>query len=1029
MDTRHHEADALEQHYARQGYRQPHTLGQLLRHWAGQHGDATALVAGATRLSYAQLDLQADRLAAGFARLGVARGDRVLLQLPNDAAFVVCLFALLRLGALPIMAMPAHREKDLAALCQLAEPVAYVAPRRFLGFDYLPLAECVKRGRPSLRHIVLDGDAGPWTVLAALDEAPRELPAPAHTDTALLLLSGGTTGTPKLIPRSHADYAYNAIASARLCGLSRDAVYLAALPAAHNFPLACPGILGTLSAGGRVVMAKTPSSDEAFALIHAEGVSFTALVPPLVALWLEAREWDRTDLSSLKLLQVGGARLTPELAARIPPALGCRLQQVFGMAEGLLCYTRLDDPWETVVHTQGRPLCPDDEVRIVGADGLPVAAGEVGELQVRGPYTIRGYYRAPEQNARSFTEEGFYCSGDLVRLTAEGNIVVEGRVKEQINRAGEKIGAAEIERPLSTHPDVHNCVVVAVPDERLGERSCAVVIGRERVPTLSELQRHLGALGLPRYKQPDQVLAVPAWPLTTVGKIDKQRLVALALRVPAAGHEAAGGAPRAYAECRVEVERAPIDLCLALARAGLADDYTIYEQPGEWSIGLGRLATLGADAGQAWLTRAGQVRQTFRQARLVDAVAAATRAIDVLDWRAYGVARFELARVFHGLNVQAQEDPLLELFVPEYEVRIRHGEALLRAIDPAALARLQAALAQAERQAERGMPAPADEALADSLRRHQQEAYKIRVSGAVADINARRYQKVILSRRIPLPAGVDLAETYRCGRARNTPARSYLVQLGDLRVAGFSPETVVEVSVDGWVSTQPLAGTRALGANREEEARLREELLCDAKEVAEHAVSVKLAHDELATVCDDPGVSEFMTVSRRGSVQHLASRVKGRLREGRHAWDAFEALFPAVTASGIPKQAGIDAIQRYEGTPRGCYSGCVLIVDSHGAMDAALVLRSIYQRGGESWLQAGAGLVAQSTPERGMGAGAAGRPRGRQPDRNGAGFPARHAPGEYLAQPGRQGDVRRTDRAAHLAPLAGPARRRAVAGR
>lgn len=967
MDTRHEARDALERRYTVQGYRQPHTLGQLLRAWAERYGERHALVDGAARLTYTQLDRKVDRVAAGFARLGIARGDRVLLQLPNSASFVVSLFALLRLGALPIMAMPAHREKDLAALCQLAEPVAYVVSRNFLGFDYLPLAERVKQGQPSLRHVIFDGDAGPWVALADLEAAAGTLDmlaGPQPGDTALLLLSGGTTGTPKLIPRSHADYAYNAMASARLCGLSGDAVYLAALPAAHNFPLACPGILGTLSVGGRVVMAKTPSSDEAFALIHAEGVTLTALVPPLVALWLEAREWDRTDLSSLTLLQVGGARLTPELAARIPPALGCRLQQVFGMAEGLLCYTRLDDPWETVVHTQGRPLCPDDEVRIVGADGLPVPAGEVGELQVRGPYTIRGYYRAPAQNAHSFTADGFYCSGDLVRLTAEGNIVVEGRVKEQINRAGEKIGAIEIEQPLSTHPDVHSCVVVAVPDERLGERSCAVVIGRERVPTLSELQRHLGALGLPRYKQPDQVLAVPAWPLTTVGKIDKQRLIALALRAPAAEQASAGSAPRAYAECRVEVGRPPIELCLALARAGLADDYTIYEQPDEWSIGLGRLATLSADAGEAWLTRPGQARQTFRRARLVEAIAAASQAIEVLDWRAYGVARFELSRVFHGLHVQPQDDPLLELFVPEYEVRIRHGEALLRAIDPAMLPRLQAALAQAERQAERGLPAPADPVLMDSLHRHQQEAYKTRVSGAVADINAHRYQKVILSRRIPLPAGVDLPETYRYGRARNTPARSYLVQLGEMKVAGFSPETVVEVSADGWVSTQPLAGTRALGANREEETRLREELLRDAKEVAEHAVSVKLAHDELATVCDDPGVSEFMTVSRRGSVQHLASRVKGRLRPGRHAWDAFEALFPAVTASGIPKQAGIDAIQRYEGTPRGCYSGCVLIVDSHGAMDAALVLRSIYQRGGDSWLQAGAGLVAQSTPER-----------------------------------------------------------------
>lgn len=951
---------ALEQRYEREGYRLPHTLGGLLREWTDRFGDAPALIDGALRLSYAEMDRKVDRLAAGFARLGLGAGDRVLVQLPNSATFAICTFALFRLGAWPIMAMPAHREKDIAALCRLAEPAAYVIPRHFLGFDYLSMAKTIQNGQPSLKHILVDGEAGSGGLpLEQIEESPRDLLEPNPSDTALLLLSGGTTGTPKLIPRTHSDYAYNAIASARLCGLSRESVYLAALPVGHNFPLACPGVLGTLSVGGRVVMAKTPSSEESFALIGQEGVTMTALVPPLVPLWLEARKWDRSDLSSLRLLQVGGSRLAPELARQITPALGCRLQQVFGMAEGLLCYTRLDDPQEVILNTQGRPLCPADEVRLVDAHGLPVASGETGELQVRGPYTIRSYYRAPEHNERTFTVDGFYQSGDLVRQTADGNYVVEGRVKEQINRAGEKIAAAEIERPLAEHPGIESCVVVPVPDERLGERTCAVIIGRDRTPTLQELQRHLAEQGMPRYKQPDQVLEVPAWPLTTVGKVDKQRLIALAKT--AFGETAPASSE--YAECRIQVRREPLGLLLALARSGLAEDYALYEQPHEWSIGMGRAVSLTVDHQQV-LLRQGAQRQTFVRGRLVEAISAATNAIPVRNWRAYGVARFELSQVLHGLGTPDQHEPLIEMFVPTHEVRIAQGEALLRAINPSDLPVLRTLLEAADLQGDVEPSSPQVEPLLCMLQEHQQESFKASVAQAVAEIRGRRYQKVILSRRIPLPAGVDMLESFRVGRARNTPARSFVVNLGEARMAGFSPETVVEVDAEGWVSTQPLAGTRALGESREEEERLRADLLSDAKEIAEHAVSVKLAHAELATVCDAPNVSEFMAVLRRGSVQHLASRIRGRLAQGRNAWDAFEALFPAVTASGIPKREGIDAIQRYEDTPRGWYSGCVLVVDSLGRMDAALVLRSVYQRGAESWLQAGAGIVGQSRPER-----------------------------------------------------------------
>src|SRR6218665_2944531 len=208
------------------------------------------------------------------------------------------------------------------------------------------------RPPPSLRAVVIDGGAAPHVPgaheLATLDGDPQEWAEPSPGDTALLLLSGGTTGVPKLIPRTHADYAYTFTASADLCGLDESTVYLAVLPVAHNFTLACPGVLGTLAQGGTVVLSRTASCDEAMPLIERERVTHLALVPPLAQLWVQAREWEDSDLSSLRLVQVGGSRLAPLLARRLPQALGCRLQQVFGMAEGLLCYTRLDDPEDAI---------------------------------------------------------------------------------------------------------------------------------------------------------------------------------------------------------------------------------------------------------------------------------------------------------------------------------------------------------------------------------------------------------------------------------------------------------------------------------------------------------------------------------------------------------------------------------------------------------------------------------------------------------------------------------------------------------
>lgn len=951
--------------YAKLGYWQSESLPELLQQLASKYGKKTAVIDQDIHLSYQALNDEVLSLASGFHKLGISDGNRVLVQLPNSYEFIAVCFALHWLGALPVLIMPAQRQHDISTLCQLSEAIAYIVPDKFLGFDYPAMAEKVQADNSCLQHIIVAGDSDTFTPLAKLKAKPLSFSPPNATDTALLLLSGGTTGTPKLIPRTHTDYIYNAKASAQLCQFDQHTVYLASLPIAHNFPLACPGILGTLCVGGKIVMAKTPGSDETFSLIEQHKVTATALVPPLVQLWLTAREWDTSDLSSLQLLQVGGARFEPELAKQVTPKLGCQLQQVFGMAEGLLCYTRLDDPLDVIINTQGRPLCPDDEIRIIGNNDLPVANGEVGELQTKGPYTLKGYYRADEHNAKTFTTDGFYQTGDLVRMTANGNLVVEGRKKEQINRAGEKISVAEIENLLSQHPQIEASTLVPIPDEHLGERSCAFIITTNRQLNLQDVQQFLTHQGIARYKLPDQLEQLSIWPLTAIGKIDKKLLVTRAIESANKHQGSTMNTIKHYSEQTISVATDGLELALKLVQAGISNNYALYEHNEEWAIGLEQFATIRADNKKVWLNYETE-EKVYQENRLCNAVTTATQDIPVANWRAYGTAKFEMSHVFYQIDSAEKQQELLKLFVPMFEIRINNGQALIRSLDESQLTKLVELVKESDKQcALKNIDSKADPIKVD-IESYQSTEYKDSVKTAIEEIKSGQYQKIILSRRIPLSTEVSLPESYRLGRKQNTPARSFLVHMDDVQIAGFSPETVVEVNNNRWVSTQPLAGTRALGANAEEEIALKKELLSDTKEIAEHAVSVKLAQEELSTICDADSiqVSEFMAIRRRGSVQHLASRVKGKLTPNHNAWHAFEALFPAVTASGIPKKPSIEAISRHEPVQREWYSGCVMIIDSEGCMDAALVLRSIFQKGGKLWLQAGAGIVDQSQPER-----------------------------------------------------------------
>ncbi|MFG3701451.1 (2,3-dihydroxybenzoyl)adenylate synthase [Micromonospora sp. NPDC047620] len=518
-------------------------LGAYLWDWADAWGDHVAVVDGDRRLTYRELAVLSDGLAEQLIEHGLRRGDSVLVQLPNCWEFVVVTLACFRAGVAPVMLLPQHRAHELTAIARHVEARALVVPDTWRGYDHQALADRVAAGLPdSAAVLVVGADVRPHNVdVRSLMRSCNDVEArrrrldglaPSAADVALFLLSGGTTAVPKVIARTHNDYEYNIRRSADVCQFNRQTVYLAVLPVGHNFPLANPGVLGTLHSGGRVVMLPSPRPEQAFAAIEAEGVTATSVVPAVAIRWMEAVDGSGRDLSSLRHIHVGGSMLSPEVAAAIGPALGCELQQVYGMAEGLVCYTPVNAPRSIANTTQGRPLSPFDELLVVHPmTGRPLPPGAVGELLIRGPYTPRGYYRAPEQNAVSYTPDGWYRTGDLVRITPRGNLVVCGRVKDVINRAGEKISAAEIETLAQDIPDVAEAAAVSVPDAVVGERVCLVVRlhpGREL--TLDRVAAALTERGLATFKVPERLVVLDDLPHTPLGKPDKKALRLLLTR-------------------------------------------------------------------------------------------------------------------------------------------------------------------------------------------------------------------------------------------------------------------------------------------------------------------------------------------------------------------------------------------------------------------------------------------------------------------------------------------------------------------
>jgi 2,3-dihydroxybenzoate-AMP ligase len=521
--------------YRAKGYWQDKSLRDEFAAVFKQFGPRVCIIDRDRQITYAELDALSTNLALNLLELGFKPLDRIVLTLPNVAEFVILYFALQKISCIPIAALATHRYNEVSQFVQIAQAVSCVYPERQSDFEFGPMIRRVREESPCCKFAITLGKPGPDEI-SLTDLIARKAKLPASeidkikidpTDPCIFQLSGGTTGVPKLIPRTHNDYAYNSKAASKACGVTGDSVLLLMLPIAHNLPLACPGIQGFMFNGGKIVLSQSTRPEDVFPLIAKHKVTHIKVVPALLIRLINSPEVTKHDTSSVRYIQSGGQRLQPEVRVKTKALIPTTfVQENFGMSEGMLMFAKIDDPEDVRMETVGFPISPDDEVRLLDDDDNIVPFGEVGEFCARGPYTLRGYYGSPEHNAKAFTSDGFYRSGDLMRQHKSGAYMVEGRKKDLINRGGEKISAEEIENFILSHPSVQNVACVAMPDPNMGERMCAcVILKRGKSLTLEELVAYLATKEIAKYKLPERLEIMSDFPLSTFGKVSKKSLV------------------------------------------------------------------------------------------------------------------------------------------------------------------------------------------------------------------------------------------------------------------------------------------------------------------------------------------------------------------------------------------------------------------------------------------------------------------------------------------------------------------------
>lgn len=533
--------------YVREGVLTDETFVAALRSSFAANADRTALSEPGVEISYRELDEVSDRGAAALHRLGLRSGDRALFQVRNCKELVYAFVACLKLGVIPICTLAAHRQAEIGYLGNHAAAKIHFVHSDDPRFDMAGFAEKMRAAIPSVEHLVTvrgpadrPGLLSFAELIAAEDpvEARRLVDGVAHDPYQVILfqLSGGTSGIPKIIPRFGNEYRYTVQSVIDWLGFDRDIVSFTPNPLMHNAPMACywgPALM----LGGEVAIAGGPTLADIEATLAERRPTWIALAKVHMLRLKEVGAIERLSFD-----RVFGFVVT-DSAGVLSDIVGAPCLPIFGMTEGLLAFVRRDDPRAAVDGTVGRPTSPYDELRIVepGTE-RDVPEGEIGELLVRGPCTIRGYFDAPDRDAEAFTRDGFYRSGDLmrfVRIEGERYFAFEGRVKDVVDRGGEKINCSEVENALILHPSVGTAACVAMPDPLYGERMCAFVVLRDGCApiTQADLGTFLAEHGLAKFKWPERVEIVEDLPMTTSGKVSKpmmRELIAAKLKAEAA---------------------------------------------------------------------------------------------------------------------------------------------------------------------------------------------------------------------------------------------------------------------------------------------------------------------------------------------------------------------------------------------------------------------------------------------------------------------------------------------------------------
>jgi 2,3-dihydroxybenzoate-AMP ligase/mycobactin salicyl-AMP ligase len=511
------------------------TWGDMFDKATDLYPQKEGLVDDTTSFTYKELREKVDRLAIGFMELGIKERDFVLLQIPNWHEFIIAFYALQKVGAITVLLIARHGLTEINHVCSLTHPVAWIGPDRYKNTEYLPMIKRVMEDNRELKHILsvrapenkafipLEKlmNTGELTA-ASLEALAAKRPDPM--EVSMILLTGGTTGLPKAVPRTHNDYIASVEYHSKAWEITSDDVVLTVAPVSHAQGMH-NGVGGAFFNYAKYVLTDSTDAEDICRVIKREKVTAFPTVPALVQRIVSLENLKEYDLSSLKKIYAGGAPSTPELVRSVYEKLGCKFVNAFGSAEGLGAMTRLDADLETICTTVGEKDCPYTQFKILDQYEQEVPPNHEGELATKGPNIFTGYFKSAEENKKTFTKDGFFKTGDLAKIDESGTVMITGRIKETILRGGETISAVGIERLISSHPGVADVAVIGMPDKALGERICAYIQLKDGV-TLSfeELIAYLRNIGASVLQLPERVEFIDSIPLTKVGKADKKAL-------------------------------------------------------------------------------------------------------------------------------------------------------------------------------------------------------------------------------------------------------------------------------------------------------------------------------------------------------------------------------------------------------------------------------------------------------------------------------------------------------------------------